>query len=408
MSMDCPKPPIPEPLRGIEVGTFTYESIVERLPEIGWRMLAKNEFPPAVVAGLESLLKGIPDDTVQPLTDTEAPDSADWARYVEPYLGQNWLEVPWFFAENYFYRRILDITGYFQKGSGLALDPFLYQKRRGLETSHQAIRGLSSQVNQSLKKGSPRKEALASLLAVDLWGNQADLSMWPSGEDIPNHQDTSQQRAHTLVDDSGAIADYLFGLDNRAGRLDLLLDNVGLELVSDLYLAAFLLEQNLVKRVCLHAKVHPTFVSDAMIKDVQQTVMFLAADDDQEVASAGQLLSGLLEDGRLQLQAHWFWTSPLEMWRMPAPLKQELGRSNLLISKGDANYRRLLGDRHWPYTTPFADIVCYLPAPVVALRTLKSEVAAGLSPGQPEEVTERDPEWLFNGRWGVIQFKSTL
>jgi hypothetical protein len=115
-------------------------------------------------------------------------------------------------------------------------------------------------------------------------------------------------------------------------------------------------------------------------------------------------LSELLENGRLQLQAHWFWNSPLEMWRMPASLKGELDHSKLLISKGDANYRRLVGDRHWPYTTPFADIVCYLPAPVVALRTLKSEVAAGLSPGQPEEVTERDPEWLFNGRWGLIQF----
>ncbi len=157
MSIDCPKPPIPKSLRGIEVDTFTYESVVERLPEIGWRMLAENEFPPAVVAGLESLLEGIPYETVQPLSDTEAPDAADWARYVEPYLGQNWLEVPWFFAENYFYRRILDITGYFQKGPGQALDPFLYQKRRGLETSHQSIRGLSRQVNQSLKKVSEKK-----------------------------------------------------------------------------------------------------------------------------------------------------------------------------------------------------------------------------------------------------------
>jgi uncharacterized protein with ATP-grasp and redox domains len=357
-----------------------------------------------VVTKLESLLEGIPGDTIQPLSDNEASDAADWARYIEPNLGKNWLEVPWFFAENYFYRRILDITGYFQQGPYQARDPFLYQKRQGLEKSHQVIRSLSSQVNQSLSKISQRGETLADLLAVDLWGNQADLSMWPGGEDIPNHQDTGQQREHTLVDDSEAIVDYLFGVNDRAERIDFLLDNVGLELVSDLLLAAFLLEQNLVERIYLHAKVHPTFVSDAMIEDVQQTVNFLLSNDDREVTRAGQLLSGLLENGRLQLQAHRFWTSPLEMWQMPASLKGELDRSNLLISKGDANYRRLLGDRHWPYTTPFADIVCYLSAPVVALRTLKSEVAAGLSPGQPEEVTERDPEWLSNGRWGVIQY----
>ncbi len=40
--------------------------------------------------------------------------------------------------------------------------------------------------------------------------------------------------------------------------------------------------------------------------------------------------------------------------------------------------RRLLGDRHWDFTTNMADIFSYLPVPMVALRTLKSEVATGL------------------------------
>jgi hypothetical protein len=75
-----------------------------------------------------------------------------------------------------------------------------------------------------------------------------------------------------------------------------------------------------------------------------------------------------------------------------------------LINKGDANYRRLLGDRHWPYTTPLADILCYLPAPLAALRVFKSEVAAGLKPGQPESLDRADPGWKTNGKWGVLQF----
>jgi hypothetical protein len=89
---------------------------------------------------------------------------------------------------------------------------------------------------------------------------------------------------------------------------------------------------------------------------------------------------------------------------MPESLRQELAPSHLIISKGDANYRRLLGDAHWPFTTPFADITSYLPAPLLALRTAKSEVVAGLRPGQPERLFEVDPNWLINGRWGLIQF----
>jgi hypothetical protein len=63
-----------------------------------------------------------------------------------------------------------------------------------------------------------------------------------------------------------------------------------------------------------------------------------------------------------------------------------------------------LGDRHWSYTTPLADICSYLPTPLVALRTLKSEVAAGLEPEQIQYLTAQDPHWLTNGKRGVIQF----
>lgn len=59
---------------------------------------------------------------------------------------------------------------------------------------------------------------------------------------------------------------------------------------------------------------------------------------------------------------------------------------------------------HWDFTTNFADIVSYLPAPMVVLRTLKSEVAAGLKAKVIAEVAKSDSSWLTNGQWGVIQF----
>lgn len=83
---------------------------------------------------------------------------------------------------------------------------------------------------------------------------------------------------------------------------------------------------------------------------------------------------------------------------------QELSNANLIIVKGDASYRRTVGDRHWDYTTPYQSITSYFPAPFVALRTLKSELAAGLSTEQLEQLPQQDAQWLTNGQWGVIQF----
>ncbi len=89
---------------------------------------------------------------------------------------------------------------------------------------------------------------------------------------------------------------------------------------------------------------------------------------------------------------------------MPQSLNEKLRQASLVVSKGDYNYRRLLGDRHWPFTTSFGDVVSYSPAPLLALRTLKSEVVIGLTPELIEEVALKDSNWLNNGRWGLIQF----
>ncbi len=118
MISNLPRIPVPEPLRGRETGTFTHDSVVIRMPEIGRQMLRDNDFPPAVAAEIEALLEQIPAGQIRPLADKGAPDAEEWAGYVAPYIGQDWLQVPWFFAETYFYRRILEATGYFVPVAG--------------------------------------------------------------------------------------------------------------------------------------------------------------------------------------------------------------------------------------------------------------------------------------------------
>ena len=98
-----------------------------------------------------------------------------------------------------------------------------------------------------------------------------------------------------------------------------------------------------------------------------------------------------------------FWTTCLAFHAFPDDLRSALGRADLLVFKGDVNYRRLLDDRHWPPTSDLATITEDMPASFLVLRTLKGELIVGLRPGQAEALAQLDRNWLLNGERGIIQ-----
>jgi hypothetical protein len=422
---------IPEPLRAAEDPSFTNYSVVVRLPDIARRTLAENPFPAGAVAQIEALITEIPHGKVRSLA--LFPVSGDsgcseevldaWEAWVRPYLGMNWLEIPWFFAEEYFYIRMLEASGYFSAGDWHKRDPYARQKRLGLQSTRASLNPLAEDIQAALERPAETyRDTLARLLLVDLWGNQNDLSMWPvqhnggattggsagGGSSAGDGKSATSGNAasadadsHTLVNDLPALLAYLDTLAPADTRVDLLLDNAGYELVADLALADFLLHARQAAQVTLHAKCYPVFVSDALGKDIHDTLDYLVFEGHPATQAMGVRLRMALIDGRLRLRHHPFWTSPLAAWEMPADLQAEMAASNLLIAKGDANYRRLLGDRHWPTDIAFASLVDYLPCGVLALRTLKSEIAVGIDPAR---IPTSDPEWMINGRWGLVQF----
>ena len=370
-----PRLPVPAPICSDVPGTWAYNTTAIRLANIARRTLVENEFAPGIEDRIEALIADIPTAPVRMLQQDGAPDAQDWDNYIRPYLSQNWLEAPWFFVETYFYRRLLEATGFFDPGPGKELDPFAYQKEQGLKIAVAVISALSFRLQAWIDQGFQQSH-LTALLAIDLWGNRADLSLWPADEgEQPTHAEWEVIGDHTLVDDTSQVIQYLDSF--KDARVDFMVDNAGLELVTDLALADYLLATGAAASVHLHLKMHPTFVSDAMKEDVMSTVDFLSATNDPAVAAFGKRLFNKLANGNLILRDHPFWTSPLALWEMPKDLRTNLGQSNLIISKGDANYRRLLGDRHWPYTTSFQDVLSYTPAPLLAIRSLKAEVAAG-------------------------------
>ncbi len=399
------KPSVPEPLRGEETGTFANSTVVVRLPDIARRVLVENELHPQAIQDMQALIRELPNGLVRFLVDRHAPDSQSWDAYLESECGKNWLQIPWFTAETYFYRRILEATGYFEPGPGNLVDPFTRQKQAGMKSNPEAVQALSETANQFGQPGGWRQEPFILLLKTDLWSNQADLSLWPAGKkNKPEHPGITQAQAYLIVDDARACALYLKGLGKPASRVDILADNAGFELTGDLALADYLLACGITQEVRFHLKAHPTFVSDAMSKDVRQTINFMAASSSIAISALGKRLDSHLVSGRLQLAENLFWNSPLAMWEMPDTLRQELALASLVISKGDANYRRILGDRHWSFTTQIGQVVSYFPCPLLLLRTLKSEIAVGLPAGIPEGLSQKDPAWLTDGRWGMIQF----
>ena len=386
---------LPPPMR-LPDTHFTRHTIQHRIPNIIRRVMAENDLPKTAVSQLKALLNEIPEGMIQLLPEHLAPDLTDWQAAIMPYEGQTWLQVPWFFAETYLYRRIMAVVDHFRTG----IDPFQLQKQQSLAASAMQTQALITQLNQMIRQGW-QLASFRRLLLADLWGNQADMSMWAAGDaNRPNYADAAEQVSHLLVDDKTAVQKLL---QKPVPQIDFIIDNAGFELIGDLCLADYLLASGQAAKVQFHLKLFPTFVSDATMMDVEATVAYLRQNDAAAWQQMGDRLTDYLVSGRLRLFAHPFWTSPHPLWQMPVTLRQKLAAASLIISKGDANYRRALGDAHWPYTTPFADIVSYLPAPALFLRTCKSEVLAGLPGGRAEQLFQLDEAWLINGRWGIIQ-----
>lgn len=364
-----------------------------------------NEFPAHINQHLEQLIQDIPFAPLRELHDLNAPEVQMWTNYLAPYAGKNWLEVPWFFAEMYFYRRIIEAIGYHGPGACQGYDPFRAQKERVLDSAAASTQNLADYLAESFQElPAATQPVLEHLLVLNVWGNQADLSMWSADESRPDHQASADQYSHLLANDSAAISKYLLSADSQLRRVDFILDNYGPELIHDIGLADYLLGMDITEKIRFHAKPTPHYVSDAMISDIHSILEYLGERQDTASRQLAQRFNGYIQEGRLEMVDNYFWTSPTYFWEMPGEIRQELSQSDLVISKGDANYRRLAGDLDWPPSTPFREVVRYFPTSLLALRVLKAELALGLTPSQVSQLDQQDPDWKVNGRWAVIQF----
>ncbi|MFC9911304.1 damage-control phosphatase ARMT1 family protein [Streptomyces sp. NPDC059862] len=381
---------------GNEPGSFPHSVLAERHPAIIRQVREAFPYGPDRRRALDALLASCAKGVIEPLP-ADAHDRDRWAAWgLDTYAGRSWFDVPWLWSESYFYRQLLESVGYFDPGPWQGIDPFRPDKLAELDApqTDEELAALDALEDR------PAGERDRALLHGSLWGNRADLGFRLSA----GGADTSAAVPGLVADDSETLWSLL--PPSGAGTLCLIADNSGRELIPDLLLIAHLLAGGRVERAVLHVKPHPYYVSDATPADVLDALRRLTAAPGA-ARGYGRRLWAALTDGRLTVRAHPFSCGPLPYAEMPDDLRAEFAAATVTIVKGDLNYRRLVGDRLWPPTTPFPDVTGYFPGPVAALRTLKSDVICGLDAGTEAALDAAEGRrWRVGGTHALIQVRA--
>lgn len=268
-------------------------------------------------------------------------------------------------------------------------DIFARQKIKTFRSSRPAVLELANRYKELVEQLRASKDAtqddeaeqllFTEMCEICLWGNATDLSLLTSltYEDIQKLQGSEARKAsekNILINDLPQAYKVLKAAQaagKKERRVDIVLDNAGFELYVDLILAGYLLSSGLATHIVLHPKSIPWFVSDVLPGDFAQLLSAIAspkpfyetpsedeelqgtvpeplADKDQgNLAFLFQELSQFHAEGQLILRPNRYWTHPEAYWSLPkqAPeLHEDLKESELVIFKGDLNYRKLTND----------------------------------------------------------------
>lgn len=227
------------------------------------------------------------------------------------------------------------------------------------------------------------KILFTEMFEICLWGNATDLSLLTNMtyEDIQKLQGTEARKAaekNILINNLPQAYDILKksqaeGKTER--RVDFVLDNSGFELYVDLVLAGYLLATGLATQIVLRPKSIPWFVSDVLPGDFGALLNAISnprpffetqSEDEQLQDKVPESLSEkevedmqavfkdwatLHSEGKLIMRPNRYWTTGGSFWRLPKEepeLFNDLKPAELVIFKGDLNYRKLTGDVSTP------------------------------------------------------------
>lgn len=450
---------LPPPAYNDDPNSFAYATVRERWPSILERAIEDidaytSDHPTTFECGesvkhkIAALLQDFRSDAiVHSFTANELklkPELNEYNSHLAEFNLKKevtWRTGPWLFLECYLYQLL---SLWFSQTEKLAnFDVFESLKNLSFEKSSSGVaelckryEALSKDLVRHADDLEAKKILFKEFIDISLWGNATDLSLLSGNvtlEDIKGLQGAEVRKKNEekiVVNDTDQVWEHYSASPKK--RVDIVLDNSGFELFADLCLSLFLLDSNLTQKVVVHCKKIPWFVSDTMPKDFYEILkqledpsFFQEIHQNQSEADSVAFLASKLEtyinNDQLVAQTHDFWTSPSNFWEIAKEkdLFSELQKSNLIIFKGDLNYRKLTGDLDWAKTTAFTTAIQSLAnsgLPVLSLRTCKADVVVGLPEGLNEKLieeykaagNEKGQFWTASGKWAVISFSSGI
>ncbi|KAI8881707.1 DUF89-domain-containing protein [Backusella circina FSU 941] len=437
-------PPCPA-YRAIDKESFAYDSTNRRWPIIIESAIddiketiaqetnqdRANEGQSVIVKGLEDLkLEIAADKVLRPIQDN-ASDTDSWNKDFKNYFeNATWFNGTWLFNECYMYRRFQELFNNSQHWK--SYDCFERQKNSTFRGSYSTVFDLARKMPEIIQPMSEEKLKIVydEIIQVTLWGNATDLSLLTnmSQEDIERLQAVekdhlAERKKFILVDDTEKLWGKL--KDLKGGRVDFVLDNSGFEVYVDMILADWLLQTKKASKVVFNCKTIPWFVSDVMPKDMPMMIKHCldrdffpgkesrTEEDYVALETMAKRWEQYMTTGQLAVVSDDFWCNGLSYWYLKshAPaLYEDLKQSDLLIFKGDLNFRKLTFDCDWPVTTPFKQAIGPALAEdftnIVSLRTNKADVIVGLTEEKKIEIESKatKAEWRFSGKYAVVEY----
>lgn len=321
-------------------------------------------------------------------------------------------KAPFFLVEFYFYHLLLSLRNY----DKLKFDFFAAKKDADWKDKTEDFSSKLSVLFDDFEKfnkikfskkekqefNERKNEHIKSILYYSLTSNTGDLSQL--------HEIRSES-VKCLCNETEICKNYL-DVAKPYSRFDIICDNSGAELFSDIYLAVFFLVYGLAKKVVLHLKPCPFFVSDATIDDFSKLVSALTKN------GKNTELLDFISKKKIEAWTNDFWVEPYYFDKMSGDLKNHFDKSDFVIIKGDLNYRRLVGDFNTNCANKKKSSIKKVETlkkrclfknklkkniPLVAPRVLKSDVFVEIDTVFEAIGRNSDSQFKTDGKWGVIQ-----
>ncbi len=275
---------------------------------------------------------------------------------------------------SYFHRLILDKLDYFTSH----IDPYKKLKQQ------------SFQMIVQYESHDYCLSELQVLLSHMLWSNKFDL--------VP--EVISEERV-LITDHTKEIINFIS--KKRPQNIDIIADNSGKELYYDLVFMDLLLRNNYSNKFVYHVKNYPYNITDTTIEDVMWAVTYLKESKITYHRNLGKRIENFMNCKRLILTTYPYSTLGFDQELSWGGINNLFEKTDLLITKGDFNYRKVVGWFYWTSQHKLEDVLGYLNVPILIIRTVKNEVLLGVeNTPNLKQLETNTKDWWKKGIGGMI------